>query len=86
MSKELSSEDWMAQELPVYWVTINESKLNSFNQEIIRKWLNHNVETWWYNDGTTYAFGEKKMLTTFKLWILSDAFNSTYGIAEKAED
>ena len=79
MSK-LSYEEWVKITPPFYWLRTNVLKnKEAIFADMISKWLDDNISSWWYNDGDIFVFATQEDRATFKFWILSDAFSYDYG-------
>ena len=91
---KLTSLEWDAQQAPFCFMHIRTPgywKPTHFT--IVEKWLNANVQGWWWHDGSTaadekhcFVFERNADRVAFKLWISDDPFEREGGEIKKVED
>lgn len=85
MARKLTSDEWHEASLPMYWIRSDLIKnWENVVLEICEKWLEGNIEGWYYHSGAYWVFQNEKDVFTFKWFVLNNKFsaNDTHGKVE----
>jgi len=81
---QFTKEQWRAHKGSFHYMRHRTDKLADIHLDIIKKWLNLNVQGWWYFDKSgldsyLYAFENEAEMVTFKIWLSDRPFERDFG-------
>lgn len=78
---KLTHEEWKAVEPPFYWLDLRQ-KLDDVYIEMLDKWVDRNVQSWWYrheNGSRIWIIGDKESFIALDFYLKCEPFKDQHG-------